>query len=51
MGLKRGFVTVVNVPVLYWSSKIEANAAGVKELMSIPLPNQRSHPGLKHAQG
>lgn len=49
MGLKGGFVTVVNVRVLYWNSKIQANAAGVKGLVSVLLPNQRSHPGLKHA--
>lgn len=37
MGVKRGFVTVVNVSVLYWSSKIQAN--GVKGLVSVLLPN------------
>lgn len=42
MGLKRGFVTVVNVHASYWSSKIQASAASVKGLMS----NQCSRPAL-----
>lgn len=51
MGPKRGFVTVLNARVLQWSSEIRANAAGVKGLVSVSLPSQRSHPGPKHARG
>jgi len=51
MGPKRGFVTVVNGRVPYWSSKIQANAAGARGLVSVPLRNRRSHPGLERVRG
>lgn len=49
MGVKRGFVAVVNVSVLYWSSKIQAN--GAKGLVSVLLPNPMLPPRTEALTG
>lgn len=56
MGPKRGFVTVLNARVLQWSSEIQANAAGLKGLVSVSAkptlpPRTQARARLRREEG